>query len=290
MYQICEPKSIYTYCICPCGKGSIEREREITNIEDNGWLAPSRKVSYNVKCEHCKSNLTYAQLTGFNYNLTEDPFDKEGYMASDFDIPQYSSCYKYDYLGKHHHTLFVKEQLPDIVKKGITHKQYKCICERCGEEYIALDTDLTIFYVKSSDYFKNTFYCMKCWHDDPNKKEKLDVSTFEWATMQVLRNHNIDFISEYELPLGREGHHLRLDFYIPLEDKTYAIECQGEQHYIPVERFGGERYLENIRENDRQKSIYCFENDIWLVTIPWRLRNMHQIERILRGVGLIREG
>lgn len=37
-----------------------------------------------------------------------------------------------------------------------------------------------------------------------------------------------------------------LDFYLP--DYNIAIECQGEQHFLPVKHFGGkERYLDTLK-------------------------------------------
>ena len=67
------------------------------------------------------------------------------------------------------------------------------------------------------------------------------------------------------------------DFYIP--SKNIAIEFDGEQHYRPVEYFGGvDKYNKQIKR-DKQKTNYCSENNIELIRIPyWQF---DEIETIL---------
>ena len=54
-----------------------------------------------------------------------------------------------------------------------------------------------------------------------------------------------------------------LDFY--LTDYNIAIECQGEQHFKPIDFFGGEDELNIIKERDRIKRQLCEENNIKLL-------------------------
>ena len=56
--------------------------------------------------------------------------------------------------------------------------------------------------------------------------------------------------------LGRQS----LDFYLP--NYNTAIECQGEQHFKPIEFFGGEERLKDTIERDEKKKILCEEHDI----------------------------
>ena len=70
-----------------------------------------------------------------------------------------------------------------------------------------------------------------------------------------------------------------LDFYIP--EYNFAIECQGEQHYKPVDFANkGEEWakmkFEQIKNNDKRKSILCKENNVKLYYIKYNemlLRN-----------------
>ena len=49
---------------------------------------------------------------------------------------------------------------------------------------------------------------------------------------------------------------MTLDFYLP--DYDIAIECQGRQHFIPVDAFGGEMGFEDtvIRDKTKKRLYY----------------------------------
>lgn len=97
---------------------------------------------------------------------------------------------------------------------------------------------------------------------------KCKVSKMEDTILKELKNDNINFIheaSKKDLPfLGKQ----RLDFYLP--DYNIAIECQGKQHFIPVD-FGsfGEKRAEKLlmenHERDLRKKKLCKENSIDLI-------------------------
>lgn len=61
--------------------------------------------------------------------------------------------------------------------------------------------------------------------------------------------------------LGRQ----RLDIYLP--ELALAIEHQGEQHYFPIEAFGGEQAFEKTRERDERKRALCQEYGVTVVDI-----------------------
>ena len=54
-----------------------------------------------------------------------------------------------------------------------------------------------------------------------------------------------------------------LDFYLP--EYNIAIECQGEQHFIFKEHFGGELGLERRKKLDEKKYNLCCENGIKII-------------------------
>lgn len=59
--------------------------------------------------------------------------------------------------------------------------------------------------------------------------------------------------------LGR----MSLDFYVP--SCNVAIECQGIQHYEPIEFFGGDDKLEYVKSNDALKYKLACENGVDLI-------------------------
>lgn len=54
--------------------------------------------------------------------------------------------------------------------------------------------------------------------------------------------------------------YLKLDFFLP--DYGVAIECQGEQHFIPSDFMGGEAGLQEVQERDYLKERLCSEHGI----------------------------
>ena len=58
------------------------------------------------------------------------------------------------------------------------------------------------------------------------------------------------------------SHRLRLDFYLP--QYNIAIECQGIQHFKPIDFFGGQDGYDYIIERDNIKRKLCEENGVKL--------------------------
>ena len=76
---------------------------------------------------------------------------------------------------------------------------------------------------------------------------------------------NVDYEVEYSFDdlYGTAGENLlRFDFAIKNKDELIClIECQGEQHFAPVQEFGGERQFHKQVENDRLKREYFPSKD-----------------------------
>ena len=72
---------------------------------------------------------------------------------------------------------------------------------------------------------------------------------------------------------------LSYDFY--LNDYNTCIEYNGEQHYRPVNIFGGEKRFKKQLLHDNLKRQYCEINNINLIIVPyWEKEN---IENFLMG-------
>ena len=85
-------------------------------------------------------------------------------------------------------------------------------------------------------------------------------STLEKSIRFLLEENNIEFIPQHKaiwLNL------MSYDFYIP--KCNIAIECQGEQHFKPIEIFGGEEEFEKIKERDKNKKRLSKENNVELI-------------------------
>lgn len=86
-------------------------------------------------------------------------------------------------------------------------------------------------------------------------------SKLEEEIKVLLDANNIKYVlRERKLPWLER---LELDFYLP--EHNVAIECQGIQHFEPVEIFGGEKAFMVTLERDKKKKKLCDENGVKLL-------------------------
>lgn len=80
---------------------------------------------------------------------------------------------------------------------------------------------------------------------------------------------------------GLGGSALRYDFYLEIKEKQILIECQGEQHYRPIDFFGGEETFFIRTKHDRLKKDYAIANGMTLLEIPYTYKNYDKIKEFL---------
>lgn len=87
---------------------------------------------------------------------------------------------------------------------------------------------------------------------------------------RCLYNNNIEYIAQYEININKSinpSGKAQIDFYLP--SHNIFIEYNGIQHYIPVQRFGGELQLQRQQQRDEFVRKYCESNNIKLLEIPY---------------------
>lgn len=134
-------------------------------------------------------------------------------------------------------------------KEYDTRAYWKCKCD-CGN----------ITTVSSSCLIQGQTNSCGCLH-----------SLGEEKIGQILTKAGISFQKEYSFQdLSGNKNLLRFDFVI-FEDKKikYLIEYQGEQHFYPVEFFGGVEQFSLQQDYDARKREYCQNNGIPLVLISY---------------------
>ena len=152
----------------------------------------------------------------------------------------------------HCQTLKNYKNLVSIMNKIVGHNVTEC------KEYIAAQ--------KSID-------CLKEWIKttlEEVKKEfiKSDFKSPKWVQEYKLFSYiklwYNDAIFQYH-PEWLDG--LYLDIFIP--SINTAVEYQGQQHYEPIEYFGGEERFFDNKERDTRKQILCKNNGVTLLEWPY---------------------
>jgi len=92
-----------------------------------------------------------------------------------------------------------------------------------------------------------------------------------------LIENKIKFDIEKKFDNLKSKKHLKFDFYLP--DHNMCIEFDGEQHFRPVDRFGGIKEFKYMVKRDLMKDEYCVQNKIHLIRISYKEYN--NIDNIL---------
>lgn len=97
---------------------------------------------------------------------------------------------------------------------------------------------------------------------------KCKSSHGELKVRKYLMENNFTFIEQKSIK-ANSIKKLRLDFYLEVGEKKFAIEYNGKQHYEPVDFFGGEEAYYSQKKRDEKKKEYCEQNNIELIIIPY---------------------
>ena len=85
-------------------------------------------------------------------------------------------------------------------------------------------------------------------------------SKLELLVEKFLKNNGISYIKEKTFGWLKYNNYMFLDFYLP--EYNIGIECQGKQHFNPIEYFGGNDAFESTRDRDILKQKLCKEHNI----------------------------
>ena len=109
---------------------------------------------------------------------------------------------------------------------------------------------------------------------------------------KILKENNVPYRVEVTFPnLYGVGNKtlLRYDFSILNLDGTIKclIECQGEQHYKPIDEFGGKEQFEIQKKNDELKRKYATDHGITLLEIPYKNKKYENVKKFLKANAVI---
>ena len=97
--------------------------------------------------------------------------------------------------------------------------------------------------------------CPKCALENNIYEDKLYSMLIEALNTDIIRQKNFKWL--------KYKNFLSLDFYIPIFN--VAIEYQGEQHFKPIEHFGGEEKFITNKLRDKIKIDKCKEHNVKLL-------------------------
>jgi len=174
-------------------------------------------------------------------------------------------------------------------------------CPKCGvvESHIKQSHDTVIFINKSNDihnfrydysdvnyinsHTRVKIICKE--HGEFSQLPYLHVkgigcpicrsSKIELNVQNILIQKNIKYVKEKRFDQCRNILPLPFDFYLP--DHNVCIECDGIQHYKPIEHFGGLDSFNKRVKLDEIKSKFCLNNGIKLVRVHYDNKDLDSL-------------
>lgn len=146
----------------------------------------------------------------------------------------------------------------------IDEKQYKNLHEKIQFRH----TCGFVWETKPTLILHERAQCPKC---------ALSLSRGEAKIKEYLNEQQIQYIPQWKQFIN--GHYLFFDFFLP--NDNLVIEFQGEQHYKPIEYFGGEKAFETRKKYDQYKKDWCKKNGFILLEISWQ--DITRVKEILKA-------
>lgn len=239
------------------------------------WQKPMSHLNGHgcVKC--------YTKDCANRFSLTTKEFIKK---AKDIHGDKYDYS-KVNYVNSYTKVCIICPEHGEFWQDPHTHLS-GCGCKECSKEYrsIIQSRGVDWFIEKARkvhcnkyDYSKvkyvnkDTKVCIICpKHGEFWQSPKLHLegygcsicgsSHLELQVFKLLKENGYTFEVEKTFDWLKNINNLYLDFYIP--NIKIAIECQGKQHFISSDFYGGEKTLNEIKERDLLKRTLCDKNGI----------------------------
>ncbi len=106
-------------------------------------------------------------------------------------------------------------------------------------------------------------------------------SHLENSTKNILEKNHIEYIYQCNKKVFKWLGGQSLDFYLP--KYNIAIECQGVQHYKPIEYFGGKDKFEYIKCLDEKKRELCKENNLNLIYLDYKANDVNNLIKTIQN-------
>ena len=223
--------------------------------------APSKydKIHWLCKCD-C-GNETLVSTTGLKSGHTQS--------CGCFQDEVASNTHFVDLSGRTFGKLTVLKRI-DNSNTGLV--RYLCQCE-CGNTTDVIGGHLVGGNIQSCG----------CWVY--SKLEEYVINYFN----KIGYSNSVDYECQkkFDNLVGNGGKPLSYDFLVYSNGQPrYLIECQGKQHYEPIDYFGGEDSFKRQQEHDKLKAEYASQIGIELLEIPYTYTS-EEIEKMFISLGIL---
>lgn len=276
----------YVKCKCECGNTNVIRIAYDLKKPGLHSCGCARKEVIKNTCGKDINGKTYGRLTVVETYWESNPpmarcncsCGTKNFIARKNDVQgghtKSCGCLQKDTAGE----VNEKDWTNYIAKNGIKFiKKYKknkksqwlweCECPYCNNKFYELPARINNNHVQSCGCQKRSI-----------KEKQIE---------KILDKHGYNYEREYSFENLKSDKNYRLRFDFAIKNDTNNIDClieyDGQQHYKPVDKFGGQKAFEQTQYRDQLKNKYCQENGIKLIRIPYT-KNLDEIEDIIINI------
>ena len=247
------------------------------------WMKPENHINPKQGCPKCAN-----KKKGNNNKITQDEWlqkakevhgDKYDYSKVNY-VNNHTKvciiCHKKNEFGEEHGEFWQTPACHSSNKQGCpkcggnAHYTTETFIEKAREvhgdkydyskvEYKNINEKVCIICPEHGEFWqKPTFHIQGCGC----QKCGIFRGVTETRLLQLIKEALPEVTVEYQKRfswLGRQT----LDIFIP--KYNIAIECQGEQHFVPIDFFGGNVSFKKTIERDIRKNKLCEQNNIKLL-------------------------
>ncbi len=176
-----------------------------------------------------------------------------------------------DLTGKRFGLLTVVERV-ELEETGFGMGLWKCLCD-CGNTKMAEGYYLRKGMISSCG-------CLK--------QSKLELYVLQYFDERgYISSVDYEYQKRFDGLRGYGEGMLSFDFaFYENKELRFLIECQGQQHYMPVGIFGGEEQFAKQQLHDELKKDFAKKMNVQLIEIPYSAETFENVKRILSDVGL----
>lgn len=255
-----EGSNTYVEYICP--EHGLIKQTKYSHLKSKFGCKKCANESYRIYHSNDEVIEACNKLHGGKYEYLEVDY-------TDLQKPMKIKCNVIDEFGEH----------GVFYQKYANHYNNKEGCPICGGTH-GMTLDRFINKAKKKHNFKYTYdnavyknahtkLLITCpEHGDflqtPNDHlsgcgcPECKMSHLEKETKQLLSERGIRFEEQkqFDWLIFKKRGRMKLDFYLP--DYNLAIECQGEQHFYPIEYYHGKEKFDTIKEREtRLRKIFA---------------------------------
>lgn len=268
LIRLSEYKSYNKKMLCKCVKDGYEWEVSLSNLKNKSKVNPCPQCSNMIRITNEIIDAKLKNRNIIRIGNYAGPKNKISFKCK-IDGRIWESTLNNITNGQGCPSCSGKEKLTnEIIDKRLENRNIKRL-----DDYINSKTKINWKCLKTNcdNEWMSTYSNIYNGKGCPICVKKNETRIYKY----ILSKYNKDQIkTQYKLIINNKK------FFVDFVIDNIFIEYNGQQHYKPVEHWGGLKAFEKQQKRDQELRDYCKENNIRLIEIPYWLSEEEQYRLI----------